>query len=356
MNQYDPRFAAAIAELRSQMNQMAGGMRRLVDEKTDRSIQALQDATRALAMSRSGGVRQAAAGFGATDGNTIYGTRGPRDVVIEDGVIRLEDIPGRRVPFFYLVEIPIGAGDTSPVQQSFTISPTGPFVATRRMAAFLSLYSFTYTDPETGLQTSFNGRSHGRWRPISSDSDLLDGQPQAPGDPAHWNTAILDGGSVQGFLMLPNNMSGSRSMGFDGYLKIENAGSSFPRQDKPVPSAFWCHGPSGNAGVELPALDFFERGEVVTLTVQPTHPLNAAYGNVAGNMVAYGTGASSTSYPFLDGQFDQHEGLATPNAFTGVPNTIPTILPADPMTRVPEGILVVALEGYRIQQPPGAPY
>ena len=144
-------------------------------------------------------------------------------------------------------------------------------------------------------------------------------------------------------------------MEFDGYIELRNAGSALPRQNRPVPTAFWTS--SLGAGIELGALDFFERGEVIEVLVQPTHPQNPSYGNVDGSVIFPNSVVPPASgWPFLDGQFDSHEGIATPGAITNVvAGPAPTILAEDPITRAPAGILIVALEGYRIDQPPGVP-
>jgi len=61
-----------------------------------------------------------------------------RQNAIPAGVVRIEDIPGRRVPFVLLMDIPIGNNTTSIREQSVTISQEGPFVAVKRMATFQS--------------------------------------------------------------------------------------------------------------------------------------------------------------------------------------------------------------------------
>lgn len=271
-----------------------------------------------------------------------------------NGVIRLEDIPGRRRPFTYLCEIPIGASVTSVQSQTILVSQDGPFVATRRLCAFLSQHAFAYTDPDTNAQATFNGRSNGRFRPISSTWDFNDSQHNAIADISSWVLGALNAGAMansSGVLGMPSSMSSFRTMEFDGYIELRNAGSALPRQNRPVPTAFWAS-PLG-AGIELGALDFFERGEVIEVLVQPTHPQNPNYGNVDGSVI-WPT-LATPGWPFLDGQFDAHEGIATPGAITNVADNPPEIIANDPMARSPAGILIVALEGYRIDQPPGVP-
>ena len=84
----------------------------------------------------------------------VYGGENP-------SIQRIENIPGRRVPFDYLVDIPIGPNVTSVQQGTITVSQEGPFVAVARYATFLSQYQFERQD-DTGARTTFSGRSFGR--------------------------------------------------------------------------------------------------------------------------------------------------------------------------------------------------
>ncbi len=333
--QFDPRyFQQALQQLNAKIDGVAGSARR-----------DLQAAVGALQVRRHPAVRSLE-GLGNEAGGGIWHN-------VQAGVLRLEDIPGRRRPFIYTVEIPIGVNLTSQVSQSFTISQDGPFIATRRMCTFLSLHSFAYTDPQTNAQVTFNGRSNGRFRPITSACDIVDSQHHVRADTGYWLYNSLAANKTQniplGMQSMISDMSSFRTMEFDGYIELKNTGSALARQNRPIPTTFWTS--QCCAGVELGALDFFERGEAVEVTVQPTHPNNPPYGNVNdGNVWVLSTG-----FPFLDGQYDVHEGIVTPGAINTVANNPTVFLSADPITRLPEGILIVALEGYRIDQPPGIP-
>lgn len=274
------------------------------------------------------------------------------------GVKRIENIPGRRVPYTMLVDIPIGANVTSIQQASVTISQEGPFVAVSRMATFQSALEAQLTNPSTGAVSRFAGRSFGRYRPIHSAWDVNDSHQSNP-DPAAWVQTILlglGGSFPPGFNIsdaIPgavSSTSGFRTMQFDGRVQVINAGSSYPRQNIPVPTSMWSK--SINEGVPLGALDFFERGEVITVQVAPNHVNNPAAGNVDGNMIfgsIFGS-STSTSWPFLAGQYDAHEGIATPTVVnTGEDQS--TTITSDPVTRLPDGILTIGWEGYRIIQP-----
>jgi hypothetical protein len=276
----------------------------------------------------------------------------------------IEQIPGRRVPYDLLIDIPVGANETTEVQDSVQISQEGPFIAVCRFATFQSTFEFRTTDPETAEQARLSGRSYGRYRPIHSAWDANDAQHNAVADTAGWylthllNMAGMAAGSQlpAGTLGLPSNMSSFRTMQTDGRVTVINAGSSYPRQNISVPSSMWTR--QINSPFELGALDFFERGETITVKYQPLHVNNPPAGNVAGPLVMAGAGALGLSdgYPWIEGQFDAHEGIATPGSSeiddtTG--ENLPKTLQTDSVERLPNGILTIGWHGYRIIQPIG---
>lgn len=247
---------------------------------------------------------------------------------------RVENIPGRRIPFDMLVDIPIRAADSSTLEGSITISQEGPFVAVARVATFLSAASFAVRTPE-GAMARFQGRSFGRYRPIHSAWDLNDGQPYT-----EVTQAVAAPGAGQPHIASPSNQSSFRTMQGDFRILFTNAGSSYPRSNLEVPSTFWTR--AINEPWELGALDFFERGEVMTFKVLPLHPSNPQYGNV--QLFAGG----NPIYPNIASQYDAVEGIDD-----HVVNNETT----DPVTRVYDGILTIGFSGYRIIQPAGAgPY
>lgn len=318
------------AELRQALNDNAGGLRRLLGQNSERvqqQLQALGEIASALTTTRTGGAGSSQRAPTVADRDHWR---------VGEGVVRIENIPGRRIPFTMSMDLYIGAGTTSDVEQSVTIPQEGPFVAVRRVATFRSAYSYTVTSAQSGLVSRYSGRSYGRFRPISSVNDLLDAQ----------NNAIvttpnpLAASSFAAAPAFTSSMAGFRSMEFDGLIQVLVQGASYPRQNNAVPSALWST--SNNAPVDLGALDFFERGEQITVRVTPTHPNNPEFGNVAG---------AAGAWPFLAGQFDPHEGIAVPSALDGSANNV--ALPADPVVRLPEGILTIAYEGYKILQPTG---
>lgn len=243
----------------------------------------------------------------------------------------VEQIPGRRVPFDMMVNINVGSNVTAEQPASVTVSQDGPFVAVARYASFRSAYTFSYTDPESGAESAFNGRSYGRFRPTNSVGDLLDGR--APYQP-------VVGGAIPGtgtpIYASPSNHSNFRSMEFDGVVEFLNQGSAFQRQNIAVPSSFYTQ--EINSPFLLGALDFFERGEVLQWKVTPTHVNNPPAGNLSDF-------SATPSFPFLDSQYDVHEGISDPSTVGDQSE--------DPATRLPEGILTIGFHGYRIIQPPG---
>lgn len=300
-------------EFDQKLNQHAAGVRAMSDRRlaaADKKLEDLGNIAKALLIERSG-----------------------------QGIVRIEDLPGRRVPFDFIVDIPIGNNTTSVQESSLTVSQEGPFVAVKRFATFQSALEFQVG---TGASAPrFSGRSYGRYRPIHSAWDLFDQGNASFGTLVNPPPA----GSVVANLELPGTMSGFRTMEFDGRILVENAGSSYPRQNISVPSPFWSA--QINAPQELGCLDFFERGEVITFKVAPTHVNNPPAGNVDQFDIS-----GTTGWPFLAGQFDRHEGIVTTGVTGGLISNA-SGLTTDPITRLPNGILTIGFLGYRIQQPVG---
>jgi hypothetical protein len=249
---------------------------------------------------------------------------------------RIENIPGRRIPFDLLIDIPIGANVTAVQQGTIVVSQEGPFVAVSRVATFLSQYELQRIDPTSGAKANFFGRSYGRYRPIHSAWDILDGMPRQQ---VEQQTAFAGTGAPH--ILSPSNGSPFRSMETDFRVTFLNAGSSFPRSNQPVPSSFWT--PQINAPFDLGALDVFERGESLQFNVQPLHINNPSYGNIQS------FAAGNANFPFLASGWDYLEGI---NDQTDV-----AAGSTDPITRLPNGILTIGFHGFRIVQPAGSgPY
>lgn len=333
LGQFAGQFKDALNKLGATSRVYAGRV-----DDLNRQVQDLSSALAAMKVSRKGG---------GDVPNLLY----------------IDDIPGKREPYTLLVDIPIGANDASSQKVPVTIDQSGPFVATRRWATFQSAYQFSTTDPTSGQVGRFVGRSYGRYRPVHSAGDINDSQHNGVSDSAFWYlTQLLTFGSPTGtrlpeaVLGIPSNLASFRTMQFDGRVRVIVAGSSNERQNIPVPTSLWTAGL--NSPVDLGALDFFERGDAITFEIQPLHVNNPPAGNVTGSNVfpaVAGLGAAA-GYPFLEGQFDAHEGVATPGGSTkniAGQVTLPALLTSDSVARLPNGILTIGYDGYRIRQPIG---
>lgn len=302
--------------------------------------------------------------------------------------VSLGEIKGRFVPFDTFVEIPIPNDASSAIEGTLKVSMEGPFVAARRYAVFLSQYSYQVTF-SNGTTAVFKGRTNGRFRGVSSNTDLCDAlrafeQPNQyqpsylgavwdgaavlpVGNPAGVNPASTDPtnmlpnfpGTGRPLLMSPLSMSGGRSMNFDGTIAIEPQGAQFRRQNIPIPSSLWTDGENGP--VDLACYDVLEPGEEVIVRVNPLHINNPAYGNISGlaalnasytfNPVT-GVAANNPlpvgSWPFLQSQFDGHEGINDETLLGD------TSVDVDRVTRIADGVLVIGYMGFRIIAAPGS--
>lgn len=247
-----------------------------------------------------------------------------------DHVRYVEQIPGRRLPFDLMVTIPIGANIATEQQASTVVSQDGPFIAVARYATFQSALTYSVTNPATSTTTTFQGRSYGRYRPIHSAWDLNDGQ-----QPLQPIVGVASPGTGAGIFASASNNSNFRSMEFDGAIRFANQGSGYQRQNIQLPSVFYTQ--QINSPFPLGALDFYERGEVLEWKVTPLHTNNPRAGNAFGF-------ASGGFYPFLDSQYDVHEGIFDP---------LISQQETDPVIRLPDGILTIGFHGYKIIQPPG---
>lgn len=322
-NQIDPRQVAYAAQTARQAS--------------DTANQAANAAGQALATAQGHSQALTAINARLTDIQKNFTVQAGGGKERQPNLQYIENIPGRRVPFDLLVNIPIGTNVNSVQQGTILVSQEGPFVAVCRMATFISQLQLQRVDPTSGAKANFFGRSFGRQRPIHSAWDLMDGMPRQE---AQQQQAFPGTGAPH--ILSPSNGSPFRTMESDYTIQFLNAGSSFPRSNIPVPSAFWT--PQINAPFNLGALDVFERGETLTFNVQPLHINNPSYGNIQ-SFAAGGAG----SFPFLASGWDYIEGI-NDQALSAAGST-------DPITRLPDGILTIGFHGYRIIQPAGSgPY
>jgi len=269
-------------------------------------------------------------------GQVINALRGEVQALKESpkrtGIRYIEDIPGTRVPYDLLVAIPIASGESGPFTQTAVVSADGPFVAVERVLTFLSTYSFQVL-AEGGDRPIFNGRSFGRYRPTHSACDFLDAQ----GGYSHPVGAAAPGTGLFS-LVQSNQHSPFRTMEWDGTIEVVAAGSGLRRQNSPVPSSIWCPGVGGVS--QLPTLDYFAPTASIEFTARSNHINNPNAGNIQ---------ALVGALPYLDSQYDAHEGITYTAAVPGADT-------ADTITRLPNGILVVGYRGFRIIQTQGNAY
>lgn len=251
----------------------------------------------------------------------------------DPGIQRVENIPGRRIPFDMLVDIAIPTGSTAVRQGTITINQEGPFVAVARSFHLVSAFEAVRTDPDTQATTRFQGRSYGRYRTIHSAWDLNDGQPVY----STWQAEAFPG-TGNGHIISPSNTSSFRSMGGDFRVKFSEAGSSFPRSNLEVPSPMWTK--AINEPWDLGSLDVFERGEVLKFELLPLHVMNPPAGNVAN------FAAANPTWPFLSSQYDAVEGILDP---------VIDQAEEDPIERQANAVATIGFHGFLIQSSPGIP-
>jgi hypothetical protein len=266
----------------------------------------------------------------------MVGTLGSANASVSRGrpdILRVEEIPGTRVPFDIVVQFGVQANQSGVLTVPYQLSMDGPFIAVSRYAVFMSAYTFqVQTEQEIARLV---GRSFGRFRPVSSHLDLMDGQagtplPFAPAA-LNYDCDALD--PPVGGIVLPDNRSPFRTMQWDGFISVKN--QIYPRQNAMVPSAVWA--PGFEQRMDLSVLDYYEKGDLIEFQIEPSHVNNPAAGNVQ-NLLG--------SMPQLRSQFDAAEGVLYPEAQCGVGE-------ADVVTRKPDGFLYVGLHGFKILQPGG---
>lgn len=309
------------------------------------------------------------------------------------GYVSLSDIKGTLIPFDHYVDIPIAHNDAEAQQGVIKVTIDGPFVATHRYAALRSLTTFEVTY-SNGTTASFKGRTNGRWRPIHSVTDIMDAvnafkqpsqyQPSYVGavydsatpafvpipnpmgiNPSSDATSLVHAlpnfpGTAFPLVVSPLSMSSQRSMVFDGTIAVEPQGSNFRRQNQPIPSSAWSEG--FNKPAELSVYDVWEPGEEVLVKVYPSHVLNPAYGNIESLVareddftydpvtgVAANNPLPEGSWPFLESQWDGHEGISDPTIAGDSDVTV------DRVTRTFSSILTIGYRGFRILGVPSMP-
>lgn len=306
-----------------------------------------------------------------------------------NSILTIDDIAGRCYPFEATCDIAINSSTTDTQPGNIAINMDGPFVAVGRYAVFRSNYTFSVSGESTYL-----GRSNGRFRSISSASDYVDAlrafEQLNQYQPA-WVGAVVDSednvipvsnpmgihqstnggtfgttditnalpnfpGTGRPYVASPSNGSPYRTMGFDGLIAYDTGGSNFRRTSNTqgIPSEFW------DSVKEMGCYDVFEPNDVVQFRVTPTHPMNPQYGNIQGLGVinpdytfdpVNGQGTNDPfpvgSWPWIGSQYDGHEGI-NGETLSGDDSDAAV----DRVTRLPDGVLTIGFWGYKIVQAP----
>jgi len=200
-----------------------------------------------------------------------------------DRIRYIEDIPGKRVPYFqnFQIEIP---GPTSPtttvagskLSDAKTIPQDGPFVCTTYLGAFL-MKTFSigpYTIGDTGGRpndppagTEVITPLSGRFRPVASTADPFSGAYIGYG---------LGPGTVAGAQAAQTFRPGT----IDFLFEIADEGTDRLRQNQvPIPSRYLFS--EFDRPLYLPVSDFFERGSSVRFSATLTRELGFAEVNYA---------------------------------------------------------------------------
>jgi len=201
----------------------------------------------------------------------------------------IEDIPGKRVPYFmgFSISVPGQSNPTvsltgSRLSDTKQVSQDGPFVATTYLSAFmlrcfsLGPYAGTNTaigrpnDPDIGSEVSTP--LTGRFRPVSSSADPFSGAYIGPGiggiPAAAANVAAAQ--AVQTF----------RPGIIDFLFEVADEGADRLRQNQiPIPSRYLFS--EFDRPLYLPVSDFFERGSAIRFSATLTRDIGFAEINYA---------------------------------------------------------------------------
>jgi len=195
----------------------------------------------------------------------------------------IEDIPGKRVPYFLNLEIQVPPGVdangnvVSIANQVFSdaqpISMDGPFLATHYLASFRAK---TYSLGPTGLRQNDPPAGSevvtpltGRFRPTASTADPFSGAYIGPSTGVQ---TLVDASLVNTF----------RPGTLDFLFEVQDTGTDRQRQnDIATPSRYLFT--EFDRPYYLAVSDFYERGSLIRVKVTPTREL----GTVEMNYVAY---------------------------------------------------------------------
>lgn len=194
----------------------------------------------------------------------------------------IEDIPGKRVPYFMNFEIAVPgpdspafkiAGQRLPDVKS--VSMDGPFVCTSYLSAFrlktFSLGPYQFDPPLVGRPgdppagTEIITPLTGRYRPIASTADPFSGAYVGYGQPATVPQTAIDASLVNTF----------RPGTIDFSWEVSDEGVDRQRQNQiPMPSRYLFS--EFDRPLYLPVSDFFERGSSIKVQISLTRELGFA--------------------------------------------------------------------------------
>jgi hypothetical protein len=195
----------------------------------------------------------------------------------------IEDIPGKRVPYFQTFEINIPGATTptttiagSRLSDTKQVSQDGPFVCTQYLSAFLmktySIGPYTINDTEGRPNDPPAGTEvitplSGRFRPVASSADPF-------------------AGAYIGYSMGPLTVAGAQTAQtfrpgiIDFLFEIADEGVDRLRQNQvPIPSRYLFS--EFDRPLYLPVSDFFERGSSIRFSSTLTRELGFAEVNYA---------------------------------------------------------------------------
>jgi hypothetical protein len=194
----------------------------------------------------------------------------------------IEDIPGKRVPYFQSFQINIPGPDTPALtvagqrlSDTKQVSQDGPFVCTTYLSAFLmKTYSIgPYGDQDAGRPNDPPAGAEvitplsGRFRPVASSADPF-------------------AGAYIGYGLGPNTVAGAQAVQtfrpgvVDFLFEIADEGVDRLRQNQvPIPSRYLFS--EFDRPLYLPVSDFFERGSTIRFSATLTRELGFAEVNYA---------------------------------------------------------------------------
>jgi len=201
----------------------------------------------------------------------------------------IEDIPGKRVPYFqgFQINVPGQSNPTvslagSRLSDAKQISMDGPFVATTYLSAFMlrcfSLGPYDGTqgavgrpsDPDTGSEV--NTPLSGRFRPVSSSADPFSG--------------AYIGMGIGGIPAAAANVAAAQAVQtfrpgiIDFLFEVADEGVDRLRQNQiPIPSRYLFS--EFDRPLYLPVSDFFERGSSIRFSATLTRDIGFAEINYA---------------------------------------------------------------------------